>query len=111
MENTRIRSCSFCGRREDDVSILIPSKDGKSYICDHCIDVCADFLDENYTNAKDSDDTLTLETLPRPKEIKAMLDEYVIGQNGAKLIESSPDYEVRFKIIEVFENFLNKIKS
>ena len=103
MENTRIRSCSFCGRREDDVSILIPSKDGKSYICDHCIDVCADFLDENYTNAKDGDDTLTLETLPRPKEIKAMLDQHVIGQEEAKLALSVAVYNHYKRILTLEE--------
>ncbi len=103
MENTRIRSCSFCGRREDDVSILIPSKDGKSYICDHCIDVCADFLDENYSNAKEDDGALTLETLPRPKDIKAMLDEYVIGQDGAKLALSVAVYNHYKRILTLDE--------
>ena len=43
--NTRPRKCSFCGRGEDAVSLLFPSVDGKSYICDGCVTVCSDFLD------------------------------------------------------------------
>ena len=83
-ENKKSRTCSFCGRDESDVSVLIPSRDGKSYICDSCINVCAEFLDEQLTPIVDEEE-LTFETLPRPKEIKEMLDEYVIGQDGAKL--------------------------
>ena len=82
---TKGRSCSFCGRSEEEVSVLIPSRDGGCYICDSCINVCAEFLDEEFSQTAASDETLTFDTLPRPKEIKAMLDEYVIGQDGAKL--------------------------
>ena len=86
------RSCAFCGRDEGDVSVLIPSRDGKSYICDGCITLCADFLEEQFSAAKANEDSLTLETLPRPKEIKEMLDEYVIGQDEAKLALSVAVY-------------------
>ena len=91
---TRSRSCSFCGRDEKEVTVLIPSRDGKSYICDSCINVCAEFLDEQFMPAihGEADEELTLETLPRPKVIKAMLDEYVIGQEGAKLALSVAVY-------------------
>ena len=83
-ENKKTRSCSFCGRDESEISVLIPARDGKSYICDSCINVCAEFLDEQFT-PMNSDEELSFDTLPRPKEIKEMLDEYVIGQDGAKL--------------------------
>ena len=87
-ENTlTLRRCSFCGRSEEEVSLLIPSADGKSYICDNCINLCAEFIDEQFSAQKPEPDfeELTFETLPRPIEIKERLDEYVIGQNEAKL--------------------------
>ena len=84
-EIKKTRSCSFCGRSEEEVSVLIPARDGVSYICDSCINVCAEFLEEQFTPAEADEEALTFDTLPRPKEIKAMLDEYVIGQDNAKL--------------------------
>ena len=84
-EIKKTRSCSFCGRSEEDVSVLIPARDGVSYICDSCINVCAEFLEEQFAPAEADEEALTFDTLPRPKEIKAMLDEYVIGQDNAKL--------------------------
>ena len=91
--NTEKRSCSYCGRSEDEVLVLIPSRDGKCYICDSCINVCADFIEEEVlASPTDNTDELTFETLPRPKDIKAMLDEYVIGQDAAKLALSVAVY-------------------
>ena len=84
-ENKNTRHCSFCGRSEEEIAVLIPARDGKSYICDSCINVCADFLDEEFAPSREQSDELSFDTLPRPKEIKAMLDEYVIGQDEAKL--------------------------
>ncbi len=95
-QNTNLRKCSFCGRSEEEVSILIPSKDGKNFICDYCIDVCSEFIDVNFKEAEELDEDmpeeLTYETLPRPTEIKAMLDEHVIGQDAAKLALSVAVY-------------------
>ena len=91
-KTTKSRSCAFCGRSEDQVNLLIPSRDGKSYICDSCINVCAEFIDEQFTVAEPEGEELSFENLPRPKEIKAMLDEYVIGQDGAKLALSVAVY-------------------
>ena len=91
--NTEKRTCSYCGRSEDEVLVLIPSRDGKCYICDSCINVCADFIEEEVLAApEEGADELTFETLPRPKDIKAMLDEYVIGQDEAKLALSVAVY-------------------
>ena len=93
--NTRIRSCAFCGRTEEEVSFLIPAQDGTTYICENCISVCADFLD-THVNAFDEEaeevEALNLDTLPRPIDIKAMLDEHVIGQDAAKLALSVAVY-------------------
>ena len=92
--------CSFCGRGEGEISLLIPGQDGKSFICERCISVCADFVDLHFAPSSEpvvSDDEgenskLSLDTLPRPKEIKAMLDEHVIGQDEAKLALSVAVY-------------------
>ena len=92
-KNTNVRSCSYCGRSEEEVLVLIPSRDGKCFICDSCINVCADFIEEEVlASPSQSENELTFETLPRPKDIKAMLDEYVIGQDEAKLALSVAVY-------------------
>ncbi len=85
-ENRVLRKCNFCGKTESEVALLFPGESGRCYICDGCINVCAEFIDENFTDIQsDAGEELTFETLPRPKDIKAMLDEYVIGQDNAKL--------------------------
>ena len=94
--NNNSRHCSFCGRSENDVTLLFPSADGKSYICDGCVDICSDFLEEHFKIAEESEkgdeEKITYETLPRPMEIKSMLDEHVIGQDEAKLALSVAVY-------------------
>ncbi len=89
-----LRSCSFCGRTEDEVRALIPDKDGISHICDSCIGVCAEFIDEhlNSLSSEENEGAMSFDSLPKPKEIKAMLDEYVIGQEAAKLALSVAVY-------------------
>ena len=80
--------CSFCGKREGQVKRLIAGPG--VFICDECIDLCCDilhddYLDEEFDNCLD-DETLTdgEAKLLKPAEIKAALDEYVIGQDRAK---------------------------
>ena len=82
--------CSFCGRNENQVNFLIPSPTG-IYICDFCVEACEELI---YNNLPNNDDlgTLSLDTLPRPKEIKASLDQYVIGQDNAKITLSVAVY-------------------
>ena len=89
-----LRTCSFCGRTEREVAFLIPSMDGKTYICDNCIDLCADFIDQHLSDLEkeEGEEALTLETLPKPREIKEMLDSHVIGQEEAKLALSVAVY-------------------
>ena len=90
-----LRFCSFCGRSEEEVNFLIPARDGKAFICDSCIEVCSEFIDEHLgalSSETDDMDTLSFDTLPRPKEIKAMLDEHVIGQEEAKIALSVAVY-------------------
>ncbi len=84
------RTCSFCGRNEHQVLFLIPApRDEGVYICDDCVNVCADLLGEQEpVNAQNdpSDTELSYDTLPRPIDIKEMLDTYVIGQEDAKRV-------------------------
>ena len=107
MEDTskrELRKCAFCGRTEREVSFLIPAMDGKTYICDNCIDLCADFIDQHVAQTEQDDETqLSFATLPRPKEIKAMLDEHVIGQEDAKLALSVAVYNHYKRILTVDE--------
>ncbi len=95
--NSKLRSCAFCGRSEEEVSYLIPSQDGRCYICENCISVCAEFLDTHLggIDLPESDvetEEISLESLPKPADIKAMLDEHVIGQDEAKLALSVAVY-------------------
>ena len=95
--NSKLRSCAFCGRSEEEVSYLIPSQDGKCYICENCISVCAEFLDTHLggldvPEPETEVEELSLESLPKPTDIKAMLDEHVIGQDEAKLALSVAVY-------------------
>ncbi len=94
-KNGPLRRCAFCGKSENEVFLLIPARDGEHYICDSCINVCAEFLEEEFdapAAEASASDELTIETLPRPKEIKEMLDAYVIGQDAAKLALSVAVY-------------------
>ena len=102
-----MRRCSFCGRGEDVVNLLIPGQDGKTYICDDCIFVCSDFIEEQFGTPEEPEETvesgLTIDTLPRPIDIKAMLDEHVIGQDNAKLALAVAVYNHYKRILTVDE--------
>jgi ATP-dependent Clp protease ATP-binding subunit ClpX len=86
------RHCSFCGRNENQANFLIPSPTGL-YICDYCVDACAELIDSTLDEMEATTDAgFTLDTLPRPSQIKATLDEYVIGQDDAKIALSVAVY-------------------
>jgi ATP-dependent Clp protease ATP-binding subunit ClpX len=70
--------CSFCGKSQRQVKKLIAGPG--VYICDECIDLCNEIIDEEFSPPA----TLDLENLPKPKEIYAILSDYVIGQDEAK---------------------------
>ncbi len=108
----KLRTCSFCGRTENEVVLLIPSQNGKSYICDSCIGVCAEFIDMQI-DRDDSEETeeLSFETLPRPKDIKSMLDEHVIGQDDAKLALSVAVYNHYKRILTLEEQEKSRKKN
>lgn len=82
-ENTRNkRKCSFCGRPESEVGLLITGLNG--YICDSCSQQAYEIVKEAMQDSKDGAGSLDLKELPKPAEIKAFLDQYVIGQDDAK---------------------------
>ena len=73
--------CSFCGKSEDMVRKLIAGPN-KTFICDECVDICSEILDDEFDDNVQSGELKI--NLMKPKEIKAFLDEYVIGQDAAK---------------------------
>ena len=77
--------CSFCGKTQDEVNRLIAGPG--VYICDECIEVCFEILDgdfDEFDRKADNAVSEKIENTPVPKEIKAVLDDYVIGQEAAK---------------------------
>ena len=82
-----IMECSFCGRSQLETKNMITSPTGTSFICEDCVAVCKDMLDR----AKRSKNQDKIK-LPTPRELKALLDEYVIGQDEAKRVLSVAVY-------------------
>ena len=82
--------CSFCGRTQDQVSMLIQGPG--AYICDECVENCRSIISAGEKKPRANAAKKTLRKLPRPQEIKAKLDEYVIGQEAAKVALSVSVY-------------------
>ncbi|MBD5489776.1 MAG: ATP-dependent Clp protease ATP-binding subunit ClpX [Lachnospiraceae bacterium] len=78
----RVR-CSFCNKTQDQVRKLIAGPAGV-YICDECVDICADIIEEEYEEEPDVEEMEI--NLLKPVEIKKFLDDYVIGQEEAKKV-------------------------
>lgn len=77
-EDKKQLKCSFCGKNQDQVKRLIAGP--CVYICDECIDLCSDIIQDEFEDNVELDTT----ALPKPNEIKEYLDQYVIGQERAK---------------------------
>jgi ATP-dependent Clp protease ATP-binding subunit ClpX len=84
--------CSFCGKSKDDVGKLIAGPG--IYICDECVQICQDIINEDYKRTRRKRDRLL-----KPKDIMAKLDEYVVGQERAKKVLSVAVYN-HYKRIE-----------
>ena len=96
-DDTRLK-CSFCGKTQDQVKKLIAGPE--VYICDECVELCNEILDEEFLDTKDKDGKENtegetkeeLKDIPKPHEIKAYLDQYIIGQDDAKKVLSVAVY-------------------
>ena len=88
--------CSFCGKTQDQVKKLIAGP--QVYICDECVELCNEILDEEFFELKDkkvSKEEKSSEeekSIPKPHEIKAYLDQYIVGQDDAKKVLSVAVY-------------------
>ena len=105
---THKHRCSFCGREENQVAFLVPSQTG-AYICDNCVFAISQLI-EDYEDKDKEETNADLTDLPRPKEIKAVLDEYVIGQDAAKIALSVAVYN-HYKRISSKQNTKGKKKE
>ncbi len=93
-DDSRLK-CSFCGKSQDQVKKLIAGPE--VYICDECVELCNEILDEEFFENKEKDgektDELNAEKpIPKPHEIKAYLDQYIIGQDDPKKVLSVAVY-------------------
>ena len=83
-------ACSFCGKPAEQVTKLITG--AGVHICNECVTMCHNILEEEFAREKKTSTEQNLKTLPTPSEIKAHLDEFVIGQNQAKMALSVAVY-------------------
>ena len=96
--------CSFCGKTQDNVRKIIAGPG--VYICNECVGLCNEIIDAEYSD----EDTYTLaelDEIPSPKEIKEILDEYVIGQEEAKKVLAVAVYN-HYKRVAYEENIEEK---
>lgn len=89
--------CSFCGKTQDQVKKLIAGPE--VYICDECVELCNEILDEEFFDQKDKEGATDGENpeksekpIPKPHEIKEYLDQYIVGQDDAKKVLSVAVY-------------------
>ena len=82
--------CSFCGKHQDQVGRLIAGPN--VYICNECVKLCMGILDDGYLDVEMDDELPVPDSIPTPKEIHAVLDQYIIGQEKAKMALSVAVY-------------------
>lgn len=103
--------CSFCGKSQSLVDRLIAGNG--SYICDECIRLCMSIIDEGYQpeSVSTADVDLSPDRLPKPAEIRANLDAYIIGQERAKIVLSVAVYNHYKRILYGDKNDVELQKS
>ena len=93
-EDGKLLYCSFCGKSQHEVRKLIAGP--SVFVCDECVDLCNDIIREELDDAAEDGQT----ALPKPQEIKSVLDDYVIGQPAAKKVLAVAVYN-HYKRLEV----------
>ena len=106
--NDRLK-CSFCGKTQDQVKKLIAGPD--VYICDECVELCNEILDEEFFEGKSAEEQKQSEereadtsSIPKPQEIKAYLDQHIVGQDDAKKVLSVAVYNHYKRLLHNKEN-------
>ena len=94
--------CSFCNKTQGQVRKLIAGPNG-IYICDECIDICSEIIEEEFEEEDVAEEALQINLL-KPAEIKAFLDDYVIGQDEAKKVLSVAVYNHYKRVTSVAED-------
>ena len=102
--------CSFCGKNQDQVRKMIAGTNGV-YICDECIELCSEILEEELGNEEEERPDFSGINLLKPKEIKEFLDDYVIGQDEAKKVLSVAVYNHYKRITSKMESDVDLQKS
>ena len=107
-DDSRLK-CSFCGKTQDQVKKLIAGPE--VYICDECVELCNEILDEEFFENKDKEKSEAEESkgtdisrVPKPHEIKAYLDEHIVGQDDAKRYLSVAVYNHYKRLLQVSDN-------
>tara|TARA_R100000935_G_scaffold9268_2_gene19065 strand:- start:624 stop:1349 length:726 start_codon:yes stop_codon:yes gene_type:complete len=113
MAKDNIPQCSFCGKEKSEVKQLIAADDAN--ICNECIELCTDLIadsDDHGDDDSDIDTSWVNKKLPTPKELRAKLDEYVIGQDAAKkaLAVAVYNHYKRLKVSQTLANDSKKAK-
>ena len=109
-DDSRLK-CSFCGKTQDQVKKLIAGPE--VYICDECVELCNEILDEEFFDDKEkAQENIKTEdsNIPKPSEIKAYLDEHIVGQDDAKKVLSVAVYNHYKRILHNTSDNTNDVE-
>ena len=103
--------CSFCGKPQSLVNRLIAGNG--SYICDECVRLCTSIIEEGYEPTLEgaNGEAISFDELPKPMDIRKRLDDYIIGQEKAKIVLSVAVYNHYKRILHNHENDVELQKS